>query len=96
MDWAITAVSIDRTSACHCQAIKIGLVYVESVQKKFGQESFAAGADRNAILFLDQTQHPQATFIEFAFSAMLKITITSALNNIPSPSDLVLKMLLSS
>src|SRR6266567_5033407 len=54
MDWAITTCDQLTGLITACALVrpdkKLASVTVESVQKKFGQKAFAAGADRNAIL----------------------------------------------
>ena len=53
MDWAITTCDQLTGLITACALVrpdkKLASVTVESVQKKFGQKAFAAGADRNAI-----------------------------------------------
>ena len=79
MDWAITACDQLTGLVTACALVrpnkKLASVTVESVQKKFGQKAFAAGADRNAIMFCESKLNiPLATFIEICLKAMQGIS----------------------
>jgi predicted hydrolase (HD superfamily) len=79
MDWAITACDQLTGLVTACALVrpdkKLASVSVESVQKKFGQKAFAAGADRNAIMLCESKLNiPLATFIELCLNAMQSIS----------------------
>jgi len=79
MDWAITACDQLTGLITACTLVrpdkKLASVTVESVQKKFGQKAFAAGADRNAILFCESKLNiPLKDFIEITLQAMQSIS----------------------
>jgi predicted hydrolase (HD superfamily) len=79
MDWAITACDQLTGLITACALVrpdkKLTSVTVESVQKKFGQKAFAAGADRNSIILCESKlgiQLPE--FIEITLHAMQAIS----------------------
>ena len=79
MDWAITASDQLTGLITACALVrpdkKIASVTVESVQKKFGQKDFAAGAYRESIQFCEsKLDIPLATFIEIVLTAMQGIS----------------------
>ena len=79
MDWAITASDQLTGLITACALVrpdkKLASVTLESVQKKFGQKAFAAGADRNAIMLCEsKLDIPVATFIEIVLTAMQNIS----------------------
>ena len=79
MDWAITACDQLTGLITACALVrpdkKLASVTVESVQKKFGQKAFAAGADRNAILFCEsKLSIPLNDFIAITLHAMQSIS----------------------
>jgi hypothetical protein len=79
MDWAITACDQLTGLITACTLVrpdkKLASVTVESVQKKFGQKAFAAGASRDAILFCEsKLEIPLKDFIEITLQAMQAIS----------------------
>jgi len=79
MDWSITACDQLTGLITACALVrpdkKLASVTTESVQKKFGQKAFAAGADRNAILFCEsKLDIPLNEFIEITLKAMQSIS----------------------
>jgi predicted hydrolase (HD superfamily) len=79
MDWAITASDQLTGLITACALVrpdkKLASVTVDSVQKKFGQKAFAAGADRNSIMLCEtQLNIHLATFIEIVLTAMQQIS----------------------
>jgi predicted hydrolase (HD superfamily) len=79
MDWAITACDQLTGLITACALVrpdkKLASVTVESVQKKFGQKAFAAGADRNAIMLCEpKLAISLKTFIETVLTAMQGIS----------------------
>lgn len=75
MDWAITACDQLTGLITACALVRpdksLASVTVETVQKKFGQKAFAAGADRNAIkLCEEKLDIPLPEFIEITLKAM--------------------------
>jgi len=79
MDWAITACDQLTGLITACALVrpdkKLASVTVKSVQKKFGQKAFAAGADRNAILFCEsKLTIPLKDFLEITLQAMQGIS----------------------
>jgi predicted hydrolase (HD superfamily) len=78
MDWSITACDQLTGLITACALVrpdkKLNSVTLESVQKKFGQKAFAAGADRNSILFCEsKLDIPLNEFIEITLLAMQSI-----------------------
>lgn len=79
MDWAITASDQLTGLITACTLVrpdkKLASVTVESVQKKYGQKAFAAGANRESILLCEsKLDIPIATFIEIVLTAMQSIS----------------------
>lgn len=79
MDWAITACDQLTGLVTACALVrpdkKLASVTVESVQKKFGQKAFAAGANREAIMLCEsKLDIPVATFIQLCLTAMQGIS----------------------
>lgn len=79
MDWAITACDQLTGLITACALVrpdkKLASVTEESVKKKFGQKAFAAGADRNAILFCESKLNiPLDQFISIILKAMQGIS----------------------
>lgn len=79
MDWSITACDQLTGLITACALVrpdkKLESVTTESVQKKFGQKAFAAGADRNAIMFCESKLNiPLQEFIEITLRAMQGIS----------------------
>jgi predicted hydrolase (HD superfamily) len=79
MDWSITACDQLTGLVTACALVrpdkKLASVTTESVMKKFGQKAFAAGADRNAILFCESKLNiPLQEFIEITLTAMQGIS----------------------
>jgi|SRR5581483_6430422 len=79
MDWAITACDQLTGLITACALVrpdkKLASVTVESVQKKFGQKAFAAGANRDAITFCESKLTISLTaFIEITLHAMQTIS----------------------
>jgi uncharacterized protein len=79
MDWAITACDQLTGLITACALVrpdkKLASVTVESVQKKFGQKAFAAGANRESIMLCEsQLDIPLTTFIEICLTAMQGIS----------------------
>jgi len=79
MDWAI--VTADRLTGLitACALVrpdkKLASLTVESVQKKFGQKAFAAGANRESILLCESKLHISLSdFIEIVLHAMQSIS----------------------
>lgn len=79
MDWAITACDQLTGLITACALVrpdkKLASVSVESVQKKFGQKAFAAGADRDSIMLCESNLNIQLeTFIEICLKSMQSIS----------------------
>jgi uncharacterized protein len=79
MDWAITACDQLTGLITACALVrpdkKLASVTVESVQKKFGQKAFAAGANRESILLCESKLNiPIRQFIEIVLTAMQGIS----------------------
>jgi predicted hydrolase (HD superfamily) len=79
MDWAITAADQLTGLVTACALVrpdkKLASVTVESVQKKFGQKAFAAGANRESIVLCESKLNiPLADFIEIVLKAMQSIS----------------------
>jgi predicted hydrolase (HD superfamily) len=79
MDWAITAADQLTGLITACALVrpdkKLASVTVESVQKKFGQKAFAAGADRNSIMLCEsKLDITLSDFIGIVLSAMQGIS----------------------
>jgi predicted hydrolase (HD superfamily) len=79
MDWSITACDQLTGLITACALVRpekqLASVTTESVMKKFGQKAFAAGADRNAILFCEsKLDIPLQEFIEITLKAMQGIS----------------------
>ncbi len=79
MDWSITACDQLTGLITACALVrpdkKLASVTVDSVQKKFGQKAFAAGANRESIMLCEsQLNIPIATFIEIVLTAMQGIS----------------------
>lgn len=79
MDWSITACDQLTGLITACALVKpdkkLASITTDSVQKKFGQKAFAAGADRNAILFCESKLNiPLKEFIEITLIAMQSIS----------------------
>jgi len=79
MDWSITACDQLTGLITACALVrpdkKLASVTTESVQKKFGQKAFAAGADRNSILLCEsKLDIPLNEFIEITLHAMQSIS----------------------
>ncbi|MGI8419604.1 MAG: phosphohydrolase [Candidatus Levyibacteriota bacterium] len=79
MDWSITACDQLTGLITACALVRpdkqLASVTVESVQKKFGQKAFAAGADRNAILYCESKLNiPLEKFIEITLKAMQSVS----------------------
>lgn len=79
MDWAITASDQLTGLITACALVrpdkKLASVTLESVQKKFGQKAFAAGADRNAIMLCESKLGINLNdFIEIVLIAMQSIS----------------------
>jgi predicted hydrolase (HD superfamily) len=79
MDWSITACDQLTGLVTACALVrpdkKLASVTPESVLKKFGQKAFAAGADRNAIMFCESKLNiPLQEFIEIVLKAMQGIS----------------------
>jgi predicted hydrolase (HD superfamily) len=79
MDWAITACDQLTGLITACALVrpdkKLASVTSESVQKKFGQKAFAAGADRDSILLCEsKLDIPLNEFIEITLKAMQSIS----------------------
>jgi len=79
MDWGITACDQLTGLITACALVrpdkKLASVTVDSVQKKFGQKAFAAGANRESIMLCEsKLDIPVATFIEICLTAMQEIS----------------------
>ena len=79
MDWSITACDQLTGLVTACALVrpdkKLASVTTESVQKKFGQKAFAAGANRDAILLCEsKLDIPLKEFIEVTLHAMQSIS----------------------
>lgn len=79
MDWSITACDQLTGLITACALVrpdkKLASVTTESVEKKFGQKAFAAGADRNSIMLCESELHiPRKEFIEITLHAMQSIS----------------------
>jgi predicted hydrolase (HD superfamily) len=79
MDWSITACDQLTGLVTACALVrpdkKLASVTTESVMKKFGPKAFAAGADRNAILFCeDKLNIPLPEFAAITLKAMQGIS----------------------
>ena len=79
MDWAIATCDQLTGLITACALVrpdkKLASVTVDSVQKKFGQKAFAAGADRATIAFCEEKLNiPLPTFIELSLTAMQDIS----------------------
>jgi len=79
MDWSITACDQLTGLITACALVrpdkKLASVTVESVQKKFGQKAFAAGANRESIMLCENELHiPLEKFIEITLTAMQSIS----------------------
>jgi predicted hydrolase (HD superfamily) len=79
MDWSITACDQLTGLITACALVrpdkKLASVTVESVQKKFGQKAFAAGANRESIMLCEsELEIPLKEFIEITLHAMQKIS----------------------
>jgi len=79
MDWAITACDQLTGLITACALVrpdkKLASVTLESVEKKFGQKAFAAGADRNSIMLCESKLNiPLKDFIEITLQAMQDIS----------------------
>ncbi len=79
MDWAITACDQLTGLITACALVrpdkKLASVTLESVEKKFGQKAFAAGADRNSIMLCESKLNiPLKNFIEITLKAMQDIS----------------------
>lgn len=79
MDWSITACDQLTGLITACALVrpdkKLASVTTESVQKKFGQKAFAAGADRNSIMLCESKLNiPLEEFIEITLQAMQSIS----------------------
>jgi predicted hydrolase (HD superfamily) len=75
MDWSITAcdqlTGLIRACALVRPDKKLASVTVESVQKKFGQKAFAAGANRESIMLCEsELKIPLKEFIEITLHTM--------------------------
>ena len=75
MDWSITACDQLTGLVTACALVRpektLASVTEESVMKKFGQKAFAAGADRNAIMFCEsKLDIPLKEFISICLKAM--------------------------
>ncbi len=79
MDWGITACDQLTGLITACALVrpdkKLASLNVESVQKKFGQKAFAAGANREAIMLCEsKLDIPVEKFIEIVLTAMQAIS----------------------
>ena len=79
MDWAITACDQLTGLITACALVrpdkKLASVTLESVEKKFGQKAFAAGAYRNSIMLCESKLNiPLKDFIEITLQAMQDIS----------------------
>lgn len=79
MDWSITACDQLTGLITACALVrpdkKLASVTTESVQKKFGQKAFAAGANRESIMLCEsQLDIPLNEFIEITLHAMQSIS----------------------
>src|SRR3984957_7705965 len=79
MDWSITACDQLTGLITACALVrpdkKLASVTVESIQKKFGQKAFAAGANRESIMLCEsELGIPLKEFIEITFHAMQEIS----------------------
>lgn len=75
MDWSITACDQLTGLVTACALVrpdkKLASVTTESVMKKFGQKAFAAGANRNAIMFCESKLNiPLQEFADITLKAM--------------------------
>jgi predicted hydrolase (HD superfamily) len=75
MDWSITSCDQLTGLVTACALVRpektLAAVTKESVLKKFGQKAFAAGADRDAIMFCESKLNiPLPEFIEITLKAM--------------------------
>lgn len=80
MDWSITACDQLTGLVTACALVrpekKLSAVSVESVMKKFGQKAFAAGADREAVMFCESKLHiPLEEFVGICLTAMQAISV---------------------
>ena len=79
MDWSITACDQLTGLITACALVrpdkKLASITVESVQKKFGQKAFAAGANRQSIMLCEsELKIPLKEFIEITLHAMQGIS----------------------
>lgn len=78
MDWSITACDQLTGLITACALVrpdkKLESVTVESVMKKFGQKAFAAGANRDAIMYCESKLNiPLEEFMKITLKAMQSI-----------------------
>ncbi|HSX08985.1 MAG TPA: hypothetical protein VLF93_02420 [Candidatus Saccharimonadales bacterium] len=79
MDWSISACDQLTGLITACALVrpdkKLASVTVESVEKKFGQKAFAAGANRESIMLCEkELKIPLKEFIEITLTAMQSIS----------------------